>query len=129
MDSDPAPRPITERVLRRLGRPKWLWILLWAVVPLGSQLAFMTGIRLSGQPLSTAVIVNLLATQGVLSYAVVILLLGVGLLTLEAADVRDHVSKLVPGDRPIGLFRGIGSVRGPLAVTALVAAIISAVGG
>jgi hypothetical protein len=33
---------MTERVLNRLGRPRLLWVLLWAAVPLLSPIVFAT---------------------------------------------------------------------------------------
>ncbi len=127
-DSPGQVLPLTERVLIRLGRPRWLWVTLWALVPLVSPLVLGTAIRLSGQPLPEADFLNLVATQAVLAYASFVLLLGGGVLANRATDVRRHLEGLAPGDLPTDLFRGIGSVRGPLALTGLVAAIISASG-
>lgn len=120
--------PVTERILRHLGQPKWLWIVLWALVPLVSPLVFADAIRLTGQPLEPAAALDLLATQAVLAYACFVLLLGSGMLSRQAALVLDDVARLVPDNRPLRLFAGISSVRGPAALTVVVATIITAGG-
>ena len=104
--------PVTERILRLLGRPRWLWIVLWALVPLVSPLVFAGAIRFTGQSLEPAAALDLVATQAVLAYACFVLLLGGGVLARQAAIVLDDVTRLVPDNRPLRLFGGISSVRG-----------------
>jgi hypothetical protein len=120
--------PVTERILRRLGRPRWLWIVLWALVPLVSPVVFAGAIRFTGQPLGQEAALDLVATQAVLAYACFVLLLGSGILARQAAVVRDDVARLVPDNDPMRLFAAISSVRGPLALTVIVATVIT-VGG
>lgn len=122
MDTDAAPPTLTERVLGRLGGPRWLWIAMWAAVPLVSLLVYTTAIRLTGHALGVHEFFDLLATQAVLAYACLVLLLGVAVLARKAAVVR----RAFP-DHPT-LFRAIGSVRGPVGLTAIVALVISANG-
>lgn len=119
------PPPITERILRRLGRPRWLWIVLWALVPLLSLLVFTGAIRLSGQPLGAADFVNRLTTQAALVWTSIVLLLGGGVLHGQAADLRRYLSDRAALERPTDLFRALGSVRGPVALTGVVAASIT----
>lgn len=118
------PVPLTERVLRRLGPPRWLWILLWALIAL----AYSTAIRLTGPPLGPDEIVNTIVTQAVLAWAAFVLLWGGGLVARQATGLSDDIAQLAPGDPPTGLFGRIGSIRGPLALTAVVSAIASANG-
>jgi hypothetical protein len=120
--------PITERVLHRLGRPRLLWIVLWAAVPLISPIVFGTAIRLSGRSFGTPEFIDLAATQVTLAYACFVLLLGVGVLGRQAVDAAQELGGLADGNAPPDLFRGIGSIRGPLALTGIVALIISAGG-
>jgi len=122
------PEPVTERILRRLGRPRWLWIVLWALVPLVSPLVFGGAILLSGRALGDEAVSNLVATQAVLAYSCLVLLWGAGMLAGQAGVVREGVARLVPGNEPMRLFDGAASVRGPLALTAIVATIVT-VGG
>ncbi len=54
----PLPLPLTERVLRRLGPPRFLWVLLWAAVPFLSA----SLIRLAlGRPATLTLTTNQLA--------------------------------------------------------------------
>jgi hypothetical protein len=119
--------PLTERILVRLGRPRWLWISLWAAVPLLSPLVFATAIALSGRQFGTADFVDLVATQAVLAYVTFVFLWGSGELARQAGMVKRHVADL-SDEPPAGLFHGIGGVTGPLALTILAAAVISGSG-
>lgn len=120
--------PVTELVLRRLGRPRWLWIALWAMVPLISPLVFATAIRLSGDALETPEFADLVATQLVLGYVCLVFLWGTGVLGRQTEVLRPELAGLVRGDVPSDLFRRIGSIRGPLILTGGVAVIVSAGG-
>jgi hypothetical protein len=120
--------PITERILDRLGRPRWLWVLLWSLVPLISPLVFGGAIRLSGQPIGTPEFADLAATQAVLAYACLVFLAGTALLAREAVVAQEDVRRLAPGERSADLFGAIGDARGPLLLTAIVAFVISAGG-
>jgi hypothetical protein len=127
-----APLPndltVTEGVLRRLGRPRWLWISVWSLVALISPLVYGSAIRLSGQPLPLREVLELLTTQAVLAYVCFVLLAGGLHLAGKAREVRPTISSLViePGRAPS--FAAIGSVAGPLLLTAIVAAVMIASG-
>jgi hypothetical protein len=118
---------VTERVLRRLPGRRWVWIVLWASVPLISFLVNLAGIRLAGHTVGTHEVLDLLTTQAALAYACVALLWGVGLLARQAADVRRDLA-LSRQQVPADLFGRVGSIWGPLALTAVVAALITANG-
>jgi hypothetical protein len=118
---------VSERVLRRLPGRRWVWIPLWASVPLVSFVVYLAAIRLAGHTLGTHEVLDLLTTQAVLAYACVVLLWGVGLLARQAADVR-HDLALSGQTVPAGLFGRVGSIWGPLALSAVVAALITANG-
>jgi hypothetical protein len=117
--------PLTERILVRLGRPRWLWICLWAAVPLLSPLVFATAIRLSGRRFDTTDFIDLGATQAVLAYVCFVFLWGSSELARQAGNVNRHVADLVAGEPPAGLFDRIGGATGPLALTALAVVVIS----
>lgn len=120
--------PLTERILARLGRPAWLWILLWSLVPLLSPFVFATAIRLSGQALSNEDFANLLLTQAVVAYACLVLLWGAGILSRQATVLRQDMARLAPAGDHRPLFRRMGSVPGPLVLTTVVAFVLSASG-
>jgi hypothetical protein len=117
--------PLTERVLARLGRPRRLWMLLWAAVPLLSPVVFGSAIRLSGQPLDGGAFLDLVATQVGLAYACLVLLWGVGLLSRGAAAQRALVGRIAPATAVSDVFRGLGSTAAPVLLTLLVAAVTS----
>lgn len=121
-------KPVTERILASLGRPTWLWTLLWGLVPLVSPFVFATAIRLSGQTLEAEDFSNLLLTQAVVAYACLVLLWGAGVLARQAMALRQDMARLTPTGDHTPLFRHMGSVSGPLAMTTLVAIILSASG-
>jgi hypothetical protein len=97
-------------------------------VALLSPIAFASGIVASGQPLGAQELLALVTTQGVLAYICFVLLLGTGLLAMRAASARESLVGLAPGGVPEDLFRRIASVRGPLAATAVVVAVVIAGG-
>jgi hypothetical protein len=112
--------PLTERVLRRLGRPRLLWIALWALVALVSPVVFTNAILLSGHEIAPSDRLDLVVNQGVLAFAAFVLLLGTGVLTSHAAMAKEAVARLLRGEPDSDLFQRIGSVPGPLALTAIV---------
>lgn len=115
---------VSERVLRRLSGRRWVWILVWASVPLASFVVFVAALRLAGHTPGAHEVLDLLTTQAALVYACLVLLWGVGLLARQAADVRrDLVLKRQPV--PTDLFDRVGRMWGPLALTAVVAALIT----
>jgi hypothetical protein len=117
--------PVTERILTRLGRPRWLWVVLWSLVPLISPVLFVGAIRLSGFALGDAEVVNIVASQATLAYACFILLGGSSLLTRRAGEAQRELAKVLPNANRDDLLRGIDSPTGPLLLTAVVAAIVS----
>lgn len=120
--------PLTERVLRRLGRPRRVWIVLWALVPLLSPLLFSTAVQAGGYPFETRQFLDLVATQVGVAYALVVLLWGVRELAVRATEVRNELIGRDSGSTPRGLFRAIESTTAPLALTLFPAIILSASG-
>ena len=119
---------LTERVLDRLGPPKWLWMCLWAAVPLISPLVFSTAITATGQRFETEDFIDLYTTQAVLAYVCLVFLWGAGELARQAAEVKQEVFEIVSDQPPRGLFDGISGLAAPLAMTAITAVVISAGG-
>jgi hypothetical protein len=120
--------PLTERILRRLGRPKWVWICAWAVVPLISPVVFSGAIRISGREFGANDFIDLVISQAVLAFACLVLLIGSGVLSERATLVKQELANIDGEGARADLFRGMGSAQGPLALTAVVVAIISANG-
>jgi hypothetical protein len=121
----PQTLPLTERVLRWLGPPRSLWVMLWALVPLISPFVFATAIRLAGHEFGDAEFGNLFATQAVVAYACLVFLVGGRLLGRQATTLRQDLARLAPGAAASDLFGRIGDTAGPLVLTAIGAAILS----
>src|SRR5439155_20792633 len=81
----PAPligSPLTERLLGQLGSPRWLWIVLWGLVPLAQSVMVAVVFKLSGKSIGS--IPALLIPQAVLAYVVILLLCALPSLLLQA---------------------------------------------
>jgi hypothetical protein len=117
--------PITERILARLGRPRWMWVVLWSLIPLASPIVFSTAVGLSERPIEADAFANLVATQAAIAYACLVFLVGGGVLTRQVEVLRREIPQIAPEVRPEDLFRATGSVRGPLILTAISAAVVS----
>ena len=120
--------PITERILAMLGRPRWLWVILWSLVPVGSPLVFSTAVRFADRPIEADAFINLVATQAALAYACLVFLVGGGVLARQTEVLRTAIPNIAPDVRGEDLFRATDSVRGPLILTAISAAVVSAGG-
>jgi hypothetical protein len=126
--AQPIPPILTERVLRRLGSPRALWVVAWAMIPLLAFIVFVTTIRASGGVVNQHDAEQLLLTQAVLAYVCLILLLGAGALARRADVVRRDITRLLDGGLTSPLFDRVSSMRGPLVLTAG-AALVVTVGG
>ena len=85
--------PITELVLHRLPGPRWALIILWAVAVL------MTPFVLAGAKWLTGSSNDIdglgeLAPQGILTYVVALLLVGVARLVDQASALRPDIERL-----------------------------------
>src|SRR3954468_1581495 len=105
--------PVTERVLARLGRPRLLWVVVWSLVALITPPVFFNALRVSGYPAAPSDQIQGVTSQGVLAFACLVLLLGTGALSRQALVARASLAGFVASEVQAGLFRGIGSLRGP----------------
>lgn len=120
--------PLTERILRRLGPPRWVWVTLWASAALLSPIVRATVIRFTGQRFDAGDFLDLFVSQLGLAFASFVLLWGVDVLARQALDAREELGRLTPGDTPHAMFGRIGVVSGPIVLTVAVVAIASASG-
>src|SRR5919108_5785091 len=118
--------PLTERVLARLGRPRAVWTMLWAIVPLLSPVLFVPALRASGYVIGEGEVPNLLLTQLALVYADLVFLVGMRLLVRHASRIRGELPVLAPGIASHHLFSGVASTAGPLVATTIVTAFVTA---
>jgi hypothetical protein len=116
-------RPITERILDRLGRPRWAWILLWSSFALVNPIVYAATIRASGRPYGDAELLDLVGTQAALAWACFVVLWGSGVIGRQAMALRADLRRIAPDGTPSDVFTGIGSLLGPIALTSVVIAI------
>jgi hypothetical protein len=83
-------------------------------------IVFVATLTLSGAAARTPDMVEVLISQAAIGYVVVVLLWGVGRLERGARELRAGIRKLTNADRATDPFRGIGSVAGPMALSAIV---------
>ena len=127
VSEQPPTRPLTELILGRLGGPRWLWITIWALVPLVSPIVVGITVAVSRPLLQPSELVDLAATQVGLAWACLIFLWGGASLGRHASSLRVDLPRMTAGDESAtDLFRGVGEARGPLIVTAAIAALVSA---
>ena len=130
-DSPPqgdAVRPLSERILASLGRPRMLWRVAWSAVALISPFAFAAGASISDRPLGIEALANLLVTQAAISYACFVLLVGTGVLARRAGTLSQELAALESDGSHTDLFGRANSGAGPILLTVVVAAIVSAGG-
>jgi hypothetical protein len=91
---------LTERILDRLGAPRWWWMVLWVAVPVLTPVVLLGTLALQGDSDRVLSPVDVMIPQVVLGYVVFLLLWGTGRLTRQAEALAPHLSKLTQG-RPI----------------------------
>jgi hypothetical protein len=103
--------PLTERVLRRLGRPRWLWITLWSA---SSFFVYELTRRLATLPTYPGIAYSVMS-----AYGNFVGLTGAALLWLSINDAREPVEKATGTHRP---FELVGWLPGPLLLSLLTTA-------
>ena len=117
--------PITERMLRRLPGPRWLFISLWAAAVLMTPFV-LTGAKWVTGPRTGFDGLGELASQAILSYVVALLLFGVTRLVDDATALRPDVQRLTNDDptRP-GEAARRWNLAGPIALSVVVVVVVS----
>lgn len=120
-----ALRPLTERVLARLGGPRLVWIAAWATVPwlnAGANLLLGTD-RTSAVWEQSDVLVILNYTA--LSLAVAVSLVGTATITRRLEALRTAPARSATPDVERGApFRGLDSTVGPIAASGIAALVL-----
>ncbi len=103
-------RPLTERVLARLGRPRLLWMLAWGFLAFA---AYEVSFRLFHVPTYPGWIVAIAS-----AYVNLLSLWGIAKMSADLETVRPLVQRLTRGmaDANSWPFRAVESVAGPVAV-------------
>ena len=113
-------RPVSDRILARLGGRRAAWIAAWALVPRANAGANL----LLGSDRTSAVweqsTVLVVLNYAALSFGVLVVLWGAALIARRLEALRDATSDLLVGEASEP-FRGVSSVAGPLVASALTA--------
>jgi hypothetical protein len=109
--------PLTERVLGGLGRPRPLWILLWASSAVLAPLVLLAVLNVRGEIGRVSSVPNLVLSQIALSYVVALCLWGVGRLARGARAVEPQLVRLTKAERPIYAPSDVLTLAGPLGLT------------
>jgi hypothetical protein len=115
--------PITERVLDWIGGPRWLWIVVWALIALVRPLILVLSLTASGQTLDAAGWINVLIPQAALGYVTLVSLVGTSRIFRGARALAPDLAALTHGERGSALFPWMASVAGPLALLGIVSAV------
>jgi hypothetical protein len=116
--------PITELLLHRLPGPRWAIIIVWAAAVL------MTPFVLAGTKWLTGSSNEVdgpgeLASQGILTYVTVLLLVGVARLIDQASALRPDIERLTNDNTETSDGASRWSVAGPVALTVVVVLVAS----
>ena len=109
--------PLTERVLAVLPGPRWVWMIVWAAIPLGAIFLPDSYVATVGkEPFAVR------ALAGVaFCYGTFLTLWGVGKFTRDVATAEESLRDVGEDDHGehAPVFRGLGSIVGPLALAAV----------
>jgi hypothetical protein len=118
--------PLTEQILDQLGRPRPLWIVLWASSAVLAPLVLLALLSYVGEAGRVASVPNLVLSQVALSYVVVLCLWGVGRLARGARAIEPELVKLTKAERPIYAASDVTTVAGPLGLTLAISVVNTA---
>ena len=115
--------PVTERILDRLGPPRWFWIVAWAGTAVLTPILALLILAITGQSARVTSIAGLLIPQLALAVATGLLLWGLGRLTLEVRALEPDLARLTLGAHLAHRLPATSSVAVPILLTVTVVAI------
>jgi hypothetical protein len=118
--------PLTERILGALGRPRLLWILVWASSAVLAPLVLLAVLNVRGESGRVSSVPNLVLSQVALSYVVALCLWGVGRLARGARALEPQLVRLTRAERPIYAPSDVTTVAGPLGLTLAISVVNTA---
>lgn len=116
--------PITELVLHRLPGPRWALIVLWAVAVLMTPFVLAGAKWLTGSSSDIDGVGEVVA-QGILTYVVAVLLVGVARLVDQASALRPDIQRLTNDKTEISDAAPTWSIAGPVVLTLVVVLVTS----
>ncbi len=111
---EPRRLPLTERVLARLGRPRGLWIALWASTAVLTPAFLLSALALQGELGRVTNLPELLVSQAVISYVILVCLWGVGRLARDTRALEPDLARLTGTARPLESLTAFGSLAPPI---------------
>jgi hypothetical protein len=112
--------PLTERILDRLGGPRWLWSVAWGATALVTPAVLLTLLVISGTSDRVTSVAGLFLSQGVVAYVIVLVLWGMGRMARDVRALEPELARLTYGTSPGRQAPAIVSVAGPVLLTAVV---------
>src|SRR5688500_13258655 len=110
-----AHRPLTERILRRLPGPRWVWLVVWAAIPLCGAFLPDAYIATVGPESFWIKVLTGLA----FAYSTALALWGVSKFTRDTAAATDSLDDIAGVLDHESLFRGIASTTGPVVLASV----------
>jgi hypothetical protein len=118
--------PLTERVLDRLGSPRWLWIGLWASTSIIAPALLLAILAARGESDRVANLAQLLIPQAVLAYVVALCLWGSGRLFRGTRALEPDLIRLTQEAPAGGSTAHIPTLAGPIVLTVAVSLVNTA---
>jgi hypothetical protein len=125
-DATKPPRisaPLTERVLGRLGSPRWFWIIVWASTGIAAPLLLLAVLAALGESDRVQSVSDLVIPQAALAYAVVLCIWGVGRLFHGAGELEPQLTRLTQSEVPATSLLGRGRLAGPILLTTIISVV------
>ena len=125
--SAPSERlPLTERVLHRLGEPRWLWIGLWASTAIIAPCVLLGVLSIQGELSRVASVQDLLVAQAVIVYVVVVCIWGVGRLSRNLLALEPDLVRLTNSVLPRDALSGFTTTLPPIVLAVVFEAVNTA---
>ena len=116
---DPPPLPLTERILGALPGPRAAWVVAWALVALLRLGFLLLIVNATGIVVETRESLDTALGQAVLSYVILVTLIGTTILVRGVHDLNPVLESIAPSRPTASWFWRMTSVAGPLALTAV----------
>jgi hypothetical protein len=115
----PERLPLTERVLRRLGEPRWLWIGLWASTALIAPGVLLVALTIQGEQARVTSVQDLLVAQVVIGYVVIVSIWGVGRISRQLLALEPDLARLTNSVLPRDGLSRFTTTLPPIVLTAI----------
>ena len=115
----PERLPLSERALRRLGEPRWLWIALWASTALFAPGVLLSVLTIEGEQTRVTSVQDLLVAQAVIGYVVIVCIWGVGRLSRQLLALEPDLVRLTNTVLPREALSQFTTILPPIVLTVI----------